>query len=186
MSVRSVPLHDSASVSVRAERGSQAPVVTSLTGCSPVFMHVSLAYVAHRANVYLRFGRPVRETVLDQWRRTATFAPGAICCRVKWLGNDFGSVLWQLMVLQAPTPLDDMQRVAGISPSARILLRAEGQQRVKAVLSAVDAIEQIGIDPCQVAGSYWRMVGNRLAARMPLPAYSAQRHSAHLSRLHLG
>jgi len=152
----------------------------------PTPMRVSLAYVEHRVNLYLRFGQPVNERVLDRWRRVATFAPGAVCCRVKWLGNDFGTAMWQLMVLQAPTLSDDMQRIGGVLPGARILLRADGEERVKAVLVGIDAIELIGIDLCAVATTYWRTVGNRLAARLPLPTYSAERHAAHLARGVLG
>lgn len=148
----------------------------------PIHMRVSLAYVEHRVNLYLRFGQPVREVVLDRWRRVAMFAPGAICCRIKWIGNDYGTALWQLMVLQAPMPFDDMQRVGGITPGARILLRADGEDRVKAVLAAIDAIDQAGIEPCAVAPIYWRMLGNRLAARRSLPVYTAERHAAHLAR----
>jgi hypothetical protein len=145
-------------------------------------MRVSLAFVEHRVNIWLRFGRPVRETILDRWRRTAQFAPGALCCRVQWVGNAYGTALWRLMVLQAPMPFDDAQRVAGVSPGARILLRAEGERQVKPVLEAIDAIEQVGIDPCAVAVAYWRTLGNRLAARQPLPEYTAERHAAHLVR----
>lgn len=148
----------------------------------PLPMRVSLAFVEHRVNVYLRFGRPAREIVLDRWRRVAVFMPGAVCCRIKWIGNDFGTALWQLMVLQAPTLLDDAQRVSGVQPGARILLRTDAEHRVKAVLAAVDAIEAAGIDPCTVATVYWRMVGNRLAARLPLPAYTSERHAAYLAR----
>ena len=149
-------------------------------------MRVSLAFVEHRVNVYLRFGHPVREIVLDRWRRVAVLAPGMVCCRIKWLGNDYGTALWQLMVLQAPVPIDDtqrdVQRIAGVLPGARILLRTDGEPGVKAVLTAIDAIEQIGIDPCAVAATYWRMAGNRLAARQLLPPYTAERHAAHLAR----
>lgn len=152
----------------------------------PIPMRVSLAFVEHRVNAWLRFGQPVRETALDRWRRVAMFEPGAICCRVKWIGNDYGTALWQLMVLQAPMPFEgaqhDIQRIAGVVPGARMLLRADGERQVKAVLAAVDAIEASGIDPCAVAVTYWRMVGNRLAARQPLPAYTAERHAAHLAR----
>jgi hypothetical protein len=98
------------------------------------------------------------------------------------VGNDFGTAMWQLMVLQAPAPWDDMQCIGGVLPGARILLRADGEERVKAVLGGIDAIEQIGINPCTVATTYWRTVGNRLAARLPLPAYTAERHAAHLAR----
>ncbi|VTU31629.1 hypothetical protein SRS16CHR_04917 [Variovorax sp. SRS16] len=147
----------------------------------PSQMHVSLAFVEHRVNVWLRFGKPVRERVLDRWRRVAVFEPGAVCCRVKWIGNDYGTALWQLMVLQAPMPFDDAQRVAGVAPSAQILLRADGEQQVKAVFEAIGAIEASGIDPCAAAVAFWRMVGNRLAARQPLPTYTAERHAAHLA-----
>lgn len=148
----------------------------------PVPMRVSLAFVEHRVNVWLRFGQPVRETVVDRWRRVATFEPNAVCCRVKWIGNDYGTALWQLMVLQAPMPLDGAQRIAGVAPGARILLRADGEQQVKAVLEVIDAIEALGVDPTAVAVTYWRTVGNRMAARQPVPDYTTERHAAHLAR----
>jgi hypothetical protein len=135
----------------------------------PVRMQVSLAFVEHRVNVWLRFGQPVRETTLDRWRRVATFEPNAVCCRVKWIGNDYGTALWQLMVLQAPMPLEGAQRIAG-------------EQQVKAVLEVIDAVEALGIDPAAAAVTYWRTVGNRLAARQPLPDYTPERHAAHLAR----
>jgi hypothetical protein len=147
----------------------------------PNFMRVSLAYVEQRANVWLRFGKPVREIELDHWRRVALFEPGAVCCRAKWIANDYGTVVWQLVVLQAPMPFD-AQRVAGVQPGAHVLLRAEGERQVKPVLEVIDTIEKSAIDACAVAESYWRTVGNRLAARQPLPEYTAERHAAHLAR----
>lgn len=148
----------------------------------PTSMQVSLAFVDQRVNVWLRFGKPVRETVLNRWRRVAVFEPGAVCCRVKWIANDYGTALWQLMVLQAPMMFDGAQRVAGVVPGARILLRAEGELQVKAVLVVIDGIEALGIDPITVAVTYWRTVGNRLAARQPLPEYTPERHAAHIAR----
>lgn len=157
--------------------GRPASVLTS--------MRVSLAFVEHRVNVWLRFGKPMREIVLDRWRRVAAFAPGALCCRVKWIGNDYGTTLWQLMVLQAPMPLDHneggFQRIAGVVPGAHLLLRAVGERQVNAVLTAIDEIEALGIDSCAVAVTYWRTVGNRLAAHQLLPAYTAERHAAYLA-----
>ncbi|MFN3438204.1 MAG: DUF2840 domain-containing protein [Acidovorax sp.] len=145
-------------------------------------MRVSLAFVEHRVNVWLRFGQPVRETVLDRWRRVAIFEPNAVCCRVKWIGNDYGTALWQLMVLQAPMPFDGAQRIAGVVPGARILLRADGEQQVKSLLEKIDAIEALSIEPAAVAATYWHTVGNRLAARQPLPDYTSEGHAAHLAR----
>ena len=148
----------------------------------PTPMQVSLAFVEQRVNVWLRFGKPTRATALNRWRRVAVFEPGAVCCRVKWIGNDYGTALWQLMVLQAPTSFDGAQRIAGVVPGARILLRADGELQVKAVLAAIDGIEALDIDPCAVAVTYWRTVGNRLAARQPLPEYTVERHAAHIAR----
>lgn len=145
-------------------------------------MRVSLAYVEQRVNVWLRFGEPVREIVLNRWRRVAVFESGAVCCQVKWIANDYGTALWQLMVLQAPMPFEGAQRVAGVVPGARILLRADGELQVKAVLAVIDSIEVSGIDPITVAVTYWRTVGNRLAARQPLPKYTPERHAAHTAR----
>ncbi len=148
----------------------------------PPHMRVALAFVEHRVNLWLRFGKPEREVVLDRWRRVAVFAPGAICCRVRWAGNDRGAAIWQLMVLQAPTAFDDAQRVIGVVPGARILLLADGEQQVKLVLALVDAIEAAGMDASTVGVPYWRAVGDRLAARQPLPAYAAEQHAAYLAR----
>ena len=145
-------------------------------------MRISLAFIEHRVNVYLRFGKPVHEIKLDRWRRVAVLAPGSVCCRIKWIGNDHGTALWNLMVLQVPMPSDDMQRVAGVSPGARILLRADGEPQVQAVLELIDDVEAVGIDPGDAAATYWRTVGNRLAVRQPLPPYTVQRHAAYLAR----
>jgi hypothetical protein len=85
-------------------------------------------------------------------------------------------------VLQAPTSFDEAQRIAGVVPGARVLLRAEGELQVKAVLVVMDDMEALGIDPITVAVTYWRMIGNRLAARQPLPEYTPERHAAHIAR----
>jgi hypothetical protein len=104
-----------------------------------------------------------------------------VFCRVRWESNDYGTTRWQLMILQACSPLDDIQRIAGIRPGARLLLRAEGEQQVQSVLPHIDAIETVGIDPVAVSPAYWRTLGNRLSARLPLPAYTVKRHAAYLA-----
>lgn len=84
------------------------------------------------------------------------------------------------MVMQACTPLDAMQRIPGVWPGARLLLRAEGDKVVRAVLERIDAIEALGIAPDSASPAYWRTLGNRLTARLPLPDYTAERHAAWL------
>ena len=142
---------------------------------------VSLTYVEHRFKLYLRFGEPARTLRLDRWRSLAMFLPGAVFCRIRWQSNDFGTIRWQLMVMQACTPLDGAQRIPGVQPGARLLLHAEGDKNVRAVLERIDAIEALGIAPAGAWPAYWRTLANRLAARLPLPEYSAERHAAWLA-----
>jgi hypothetical protein len=156
------------------------PVTSNVTINTPL-TRVALAFVERRINLYLRFGHPVRELRLDRWRRCALFLPAAMFCRVRWESNDYGTTRWQLTVLQTCTPLDAVQRIAGIQPGARLLLCAEGEQQVQSVLPQIDTIEALGIDPATVSPAYWRTLGNRLCARLPLPVYTVERHAAYLA-----
>ncbi|WP_395026114.1 DUF2840 domain-containing protein [Comamonas odontotermitis] len=142
---------------------------------------VALAYIDQRFDLYLRFGEPSRILRLDQWRRCALFLPGAMFCRIRWQSNAYGTIRWQLMVLQACMPLDGAQRIPGVQPGARLLLHAEGEGQVRAVLARIDAIEALGIAPADASLAYWRTLANRLAARLPLPDYSAERHAVWLA-----
>lgn len=142
---------------------------------------VSLAYLEHRFKLYLRFGEPARTLQLDRWRRCAVFLPNAVFCRIRWQSNDYGTIRWQLMVMQTATPLDAVQRIPGVQPGARLLLHAEGENQVRAVLERIDAIEALGIASAAVSPAYWRTLANRLAARLPLPEYTAERHAACLA-----
>lgn len=142
---------------------------------------VSLAYIDQRFNLYLRFGEPVRTLQLDRWRRCAMFLPASVFCRVRWQANDYGTTRWQIMVMQACTPLDTVQRIPGVQPGARLLLHVEGEKKIRATLATIDAIEALGIAAIDVSPAYWGTLGNRLAARLLLPEYSAERHAAWLA-----
>lgn len=142
---------------------------------------VSLAYLESRLKLYLRFGEPLHVVRFDRWRRVAVFPPGAIVCRIRWQANDYGTIRWQLMVMQACTPLHAAQRIPGVRPGAQLLLHAEGDRPVRAVLERIDAIEALGIAAIDVSPAYWRTLANRLAAGLPLPEYTAERRSAWLA-----
>lgn len=175
----------SASLATTASAATAAPVhslptLAGQAGGVPL-TRVSLAYIDRRFNLYLRFGEPARTLQLDRWRRCAMFLPRAVFCRVRWQANDYGTTRWQLMVMQACTPLDAVQRIPGVQPGARLLLHVEGERKVRTVLERTDAIEALGIAAIDVSPAYWRTLGNRLAARLPLPEYSAERHAAWLA-----
>ena len=142
---------------------------------------VALAYIDQRFDLYLRFGDPARIIRFDRWRRCAVFTPNVVLCRIRWQANDYGTIRWQLMVMQACMPMDGAQRISGVQPGARLLLHAEGEQSVRAVLARIDAIEALGITPVGVSPAYWRTLANRLAAHLPLPEYTAERHAAWLA-----
>ncbi|MCL6371519.1 DUF2840 domain-containing protein [Pectobacterium atrosepticum] len=142
---------------------------------------VALAYIEPRFKLYLRFGEPARTLQLDRWRRCAMFMPGAMLCRVRWQANAYGTIRWQLMVMQAATPLDAVQRIPGVQPGACLLLHAEGDANVRAVLERIDGIEALGIAAIDVSPAYWRTLANRLAVCLPLPEYTAERHAAWLA-----
>ena len=163
-----------------AESPSALRTLASQAGNVPL-TRVALAYVDKRINLYLRFGNPARTIQLDRWRRSAVFLPTSIFCRIRWESNDYGTTRWQLMVMQACTPLDAVQRIPGVHPGARILLHAEGERQMQAVLSLIDAIEALGIDLIDVSPAYWRTLGNRLSAHLVLPQYTAERHVAWLA-----
>lgn len=170
-----------ASVSPAAVAATAALAAPVGQPASASMTRVALAYIDQRFDLYLRFGEPARIVRLDRWRRCAVFLPGVVFCRIRWQANDYGTVRWQLMVMQACTPLDGAQRIPGVQPGARLLLHAEGDGQVRAVLERIDAIEARGIAPADASPAYWRTLANRLAARLPLPDYTAERHAAWLA-----
>ncbi|MDR2012529.1 MAG: DUF2840 domain-containing protein [Rhodanobacter sp.] len=151
------------------------------TAATVPLTRVSLIYIEQRINLYLRFGEPAHLIRLDRHRRVAVFLPGAVFGRIRWQANDYGTIRWQLTVMQACTPLDAAQRISGVQPGARLLLHAGGESEMRAVLPRIDAIEAQGFAPATVSPAYWRTLSNRLAARQPLPDYTAERHAAWLA-----
>ena len=170
-----------ASVSPAAVAATAALAAPLGQPASAPLTRVALAYIDQRFDLYLRFGEPARIVRLDRWRRCAVFLPNAVLCRIRWQAYDYGMIRWQLMVMQACTPLDAAQRIPGVQPGARLLLHAEGDGQVRAVLERIDAIEALGIAPADASPAYWRTLANRLAARLPLPEYTAERHVAWLT-----
>lgn len=163
-------------VSAQAATHASPPPLATLPGqAAPT--RVSLAFVAQRLNLYLRFGRPACVMPLDRCRRVAVFLPGSIFGRIRCETDDDGALRWQCRVMQACTPLDAMQRLPGVWPGARLLLHAEGERPVRAVLEWIDTIEAHGIAACDLSPAYWRTLGQRLAAHLPLPDYTAARHA---------
>jgi len=171
----------SPAIALVASAAAAAHAAPSSQHASVPLTRVTLAYVETRFKLYLRFGEPARTVSLDHWRRCAVFPSASLFCRMLWQANDYGTTRWQLMVMKACTPLDAVQRIPGVQPGACLLLKAEGKNAVQAVLEQIDAIEALGIAPAATSSVYWRTLANRLAARLPLPEYTAERHAAWLA-----
>ena len=142
---------------------------------------VSLIFIPRRMNVYLRFGQPLGVREIDHRKRVALFAPGSVFCRIWSQSNDFGNTRWELAVLQAIGPGESGQRVVGVAPGAKLLLRVDTPRGRRWVTELIEAIEKQGIDATHVALAYWRTVHGRIAARCEPVRYSSEQHQAYLA-----
>ncbi|OJY74086.1 MULTISPECIES: DUF2840 domain-containing protein [unclassified Rhizobium] len=143
---------------------------------------VELVWIEKQIEHWIRFGREVREQVLDRRRRILFFPAGSVFALVRWAANEHGTVLSRLDILRAVERGTPCQTVPTVTPGGDILLRVDGWPKVERALQLIDAIEAIGIDPAKVSPDHWRHVHNRLAAGETPRAYTMQRHRAFLLR----
>lgn len=147
---------------------------------------VELVWIEKQVEHWIRFGREVREQVLDRRRRVLFFPPGAAFALVRWAANEHGTVLSRLDILRAVGPDEPCQTIPTVTPGGDILLRVDGWPKVERMLQLIDAIEARDIDPADVSSDHWRHVHNRLAAGETPRAYTLQRHRAFLLRREIG
>src|SRR4029453_211834 len=62
---------------------------------------VELLWLEKRIENRIRFGRVAEERILDRRRRVLSFAPGTIFSFVRWMSNDFGTVVSRIDILRA-------------------------------------------------------------------------------------
>ena len=104
---------------------------------------------------------------------------------LRWHGNEYGTILWQLSILRAIAPSELASKVADVDPGAEVLLRVSGKGNIRRVLSLIQQIEARNINAATVNPSYWRTVQNRLIARDVVPDYTPEEHAAYLTRIGL-
>ena len=143
---------------------------------------VALVFYEGRIEHWLRFGTHQREQILDRRRRVIGFAPGEVFAFVRWEANDYGTVLSCLDILRACGPGEAVTTLPGVTPGGEILLRLNGWPRVKRALDTIAAIEQLGIDPTDVAPDWWRHLHNRIVCNLSHRAYSRAQHAVWLRR----
>jgi hypothetical protein len=144
--------------------------------------HVELLWLEKRIENWIRFGRHVEEQVLDKQRRILSFAPGHLFALVRWVSNDFGTVISRIDVIRTVAPGQRCATVPYVRPGGEILLRLAGWPKVERVLQIADTIEALGIDPADAAPDYWHHVHNRMSVNEVPRSYTRSRHQAWLHR----
>ena len=144
--------------------------------------HVELLWLEKRIENWIRFGRHAEEQILDKQRCILSFAPGQIFAFVRWVSNDFGTVVSRIDIIRAVAPGQRCATVPYVRPGGEILLRLSGWPKVERVLQIADTVEALGIDPADAAPDYWHHVHNRLSVNEAPRAYTRSRHQAWLRR----
>ncbi len=166
--------------------GPVAPLASVVAAPPTVLTAVELVWIEKQTEHWVRFGREVREQILDRRRRILFFAPDTIFALVRWAANEHGTVLSRLDILRAVRCGEPCQSVPTVTPGGDILLRVDGWPKVERVLQHIDGIETSGIDPAEVSPDHWRHVQNRLAASETPRCYSPARHRAFLLARRIG
>ena len=146
---------------------------------------VRLISLPQRCRVLLRFGRPVFEEDHSKYQRYVYFTPHTQFSTLRWHGNEYGTILWQLSILRAASPWETATRIADVDPGAEVLLRVSGKANIRRVLTLIRQIEVQKIDPADVSPHYWRTVQNRIIGRDLIPEYTREAHAAYLGRLRM-
>jgi hypothetical protein len=144
--------------------------------------HVELLWLEKRIENWVRFGRHAEEQILDRHRRVLSFAPGHIFAFVRWVSNDFGTVVSRIDIIRAVASGQRCATVPYVRPGGEILLRLAGWPKVERVLKIADAIEALGIHPADAAPDYWHHVHNRMSVNEVPRSYTRSRHQAWLHR----
>ena len=144
--------------------------------------HVELLWLEKRIENWVRFGHHAEEQILDRRRRILSFAPGNIFAFVRWMSNDYGTVVSRIDIIRAVAPGHTCTTVPYVRPGGDSLLRLTGWPKVERVLQIADAIEALGIDAADAAPDYWQHVHNRLSVSEMPRAYTRSRHQAWLHR----
>jgi hypothetical protein len=143
---------------------------------------VELIWVENRIEYWIRFGREAHVQMVDNSRSVVSFQPNSIFAFVRWAANDYGTIISRIDIVRAVKPGEAYQTLPFVWPGGEILLRIGSWRQVGQVLQAIDAIENLDIEPEAVSPDHWRHVHNRLIAGEAPRAYTHHLHRAFLAR----
>ncbi|MBB2196030.1 MAG: DUF2840 domain-containing protein [Gluconacetobacter sp.] len=139
---------------------------------------VEVTWIEKVVERWLRFGRPIADTILDPQRRMLSFSSGNVFAFVRWAANKYGTVESHIDIVRTVGSGEDYQTVPCVQPGGEVLLHQSSWPRVQRVLEAIDTVEAQDIDPTEVSPDYWRQLHQRLEARQQPDAYTKVRHRA--------
>jgi hypothetical protein len=148
----------------------------------PQLTHVTLFWRKGEREDWLKFGKPIADRIVSRSQRIESYAAGQLFGLVRWASNEYGTVRSAFDIVRAVTDGEPVTPVPQVDPGGDVLLSIHGWPKVAQVFRLMDAIEAMGIDPCDVAPDHWRHIHNRLAARDLPRDYSPARHRAWLQR----
>lgn len=153
-----------------------------LADVPPFITLVELTFEKRKVEQWIRFGHKSYEQIRDRRRRVVGFAPESIFAFVRWAANDYGTVVSRIDIVRAVGRGEPFQTLPFVRPGGDILLRLDSWPKVQRALSAIGAVEALGLDPADVSPDYWRHVHNRLSAGQEPNTYTPERHTAWISR----
>lgn len=159
------------------------PTLASLAGDG--LTHVEVTWIEKRTEHWIRFGRIAHDRIVDRRRRIVSFRPGEVFAFVRWASNLFGTILSRIDIVGTVASGEAYSTLPFVRPGGELLLSIHGWPKVERVLQAIDAVEAVGVDPCDAAPDHWCHVHNRLTAGIAPRLYSIDRHSAWLQRREL-
>ena len=146
------------------------------------FTDVELYYQKGRVERWIRFGEIAQERIIDRRQRVVSFSPGSIFAYVRWAANEHGTIASRIDILRAVDLGKPISTIPSVRPGAEILLRLAGWPKVERVLQAIDAADELGVDPKDAAPDQWSHVHNRISVGEVPRAYSREHHHAWLLR----
>ena len=144
--------------------------------------HVELLWLEKRIENWVRFGRHAEEQVLDKQRRILSFAPGHLFAFVRWVSNDFGTVISRIDIIRAVAPGQRCATVPYVRPGGDILLRLSGWPKVERVLQIARCHRGARHRSGRRCPDYWHHVHNRMSVNEVPRSYTRSRHQAWLHR----
>ncbi|WP_051882331.1 DUF2840 domain-containing protein [Parvularcula oceani] len=141
---------------------------------------VLLSYEHQRASRRIFFGEPMQRQPAGRGVSYAFFEPDYTFCYVVWEAGSYGTKQWSLVVCRSGRPGETLDRVEGVEPGVRVLLRAGTAHYVRKALAVMDEIVEEGAALTTVPDAYWQAVQVAFDGRKPAPPFQRSDGSAAL------